>query len=237
VVACRAAPGSARPDVSPTGFLITGDYGPPSSRAREALDSRDVSPFPTQLTGAAGEYLVAAELSRRGWAASITPKGVQRSDVLAQHAETQRVVAIQVKTARSGGSFRLNEKLETPTSADNEWVVFVALHEGEADPPEYYVVPRNLVSALIYVRHRSWLATPGRNGRPHKDTPVRNITAGQIGAYRNAWHLLDGSSHDVPYDRLPDWFDPGVAQFGLPPEHPGVVRPDPGDVPRRERRG
>lgn len=186
-----------------------------------------MSPFPTQLTGAAGEYLVAAALSQQGWAASITPKGVQRSDVLAQHVETQRVVAIQVKTARSGGSFRLNEKLEKPTTADNEWIVFVALREGEAGPVEYYVVPRNLISALIFVDHRRWLATPGRNGQPHKDNPQRNTNADQLAGYRDAWHLLDGSSHDVPYDQLPDWFAAGVTQFGLPPEHPGVVQPDP----------
>jgi hypothetical protein len=183
--------------------------------------------FPTQLTGAAGEYLVAAELSRRGWAASITPKGVQRSDVLAQHVETQRVVAIQVKTARNGRNFRLPEKLEVPTTADNEWIILVALRHDEGDPVEYYVVPRNLISALIYVDHRRWLATPGRKGQPHNDNPQRNADAGQFTAYRDAWHLLEGSCHDVSYDQLPDWFAPGVAQFGLPPDHPGVVPPAP----------
>lgn len=182
-----------------------------------------MSPFPTQLTGAAGEYLVAAELSRRGWAASITPKGVQRSDVLAQDVETNRVVAIQVKTARSGSSFRLNEKLERPTAADNEWIVFVALRDDEGAPTEYYVVPRNLVSALIYVDHRRWLATPGKNGQPHNDNPQRNTNSGQLSAYRDAWGLLDGSAHNVPYEGLPDWFAPGITQFGLPPDHPGVV--------------
>jgi hypothetical protein len=35
--------------------------------------------------------------------------------------------------------------------------------------------------------------------------------------------LLDGSAHNVPYEGLPDWFAPGITQFGLPPDHPGVV--------------
>jgi hypothetical protein len=70
----------------------------------------------TALTGAAGEYYVAAELSRRGWAASITPKGVERNDVLAQHLDTQAVVVMQVKTSAVGRSFRLSEKNERPTS-------------------------------------------------------------------------------------------------------------------------
>jgi hypothetical protein len=63
----------------------------------------------TALTGAAGEYYVAAELSRRGWAASITPKGVERNDVLAQHVETRAVVAIQVKTWARGRRFTLRK--------------------------------------------------------------------------------------------------------------------------------
>jgi hypothetical protein len=62
-----------------------------------------------QLTGAAGEYFVAAELSRRGWAASVTPKGVERTDVLAQHVDTGAVVALQVKTTTTGTSFTLRE--------------------------------------------------------------------------------------------------------------------------------
>jgi hypothetical protein len=181
-----------------------------------------VAPFPTQLTGAAGGYFVAAELSRRGWAASITPKGVQRSDVLAQHLEDEtKVVAIQVKTARSGDSFRLSEKLERGTDASNEWIIFVALREEERTPVEYYVVPRNVIGALIFVDHRRWLDTPGRHGQPHKDNAQRNTSAGQLQAYRDAWHLLEGSAHDVAY-HLPDWFPEGRAKYGLPPGHPGI---------------
>jgi hypothetical protein len=182
-----------------------------------------MSPFPTQLTGAAGEYLVAAELSRRGWAASITPKGVQRSDVLAQHVETQRVVAIQVKTARTGGSFRLTETLEQPTAADNEWIVLVALREEEDDPVEYYVVPRNFVGAFIYVGHRRWLATPGRHGQAHKDTSQRNLTVEHLVTYRDAWHLVEDSTLVVPYV-FPEWFAEAASRFGLPPGHPGVAQ-------------
>jgi hypothetical protein len=37
----------------------------------------------TALTGAAGEYFVAGELSRHRWAASITPRNADRTDVLA----------------------------------------------------------------------------------------------------------------------------------------------------------
>jgi hypothetical protein len=56
----------------------------------------------TGLTGAAGEYYVAAELSRRGWLATVTIKNSPGTDVLAQRLGTGRVVSIQVKTAGFG---------------------------------------------------------------------------------------------------------------------------------------
>jgi hypothetical protein len=51
------------------------------------------------LIGAAGEYYVAAELSRRGWLATVTVKNAPGTDVLAQRADTGRMFAVQTKTA------------------------------------------------------------------------------------------------------------------------------------------
>lgn len=175
------------------------------------------------LTGAAGEYYVAAELSRFGWAASITPRGVQRSDVLAQHLETQTVVAIQVKTARAGTNFRLTEKLELPASAENEWIALVALREATSRA-EYYIVPRNVVAAFIYVDHRVWLATPGKAGQRHRDNPQRNIDTSDVAAYRDRWDLLLAPTSEAPCV-LPDRFYSGAQQhsIALPHKYPPVA--------------
>lgn len=48
-------------------------------------------------SGIAGEYLVAAELTRRGHVASLTLKNTQGIDVLASNPAGSRTVAIQVK--------------------------------------------------------------------------------------------------------------------------------------------
>ena len=50
------------------------------------------------LTGVAGEYFVAAELSRRGYIASITLRNTQGIDLLASDQNATRQIAIQVKT-------------------------------------------------------------------------------------------------------------------------------------------
>lgn len=52
----------------------------------------------TGLSGVAGEYLVAAELSRRGYIASITLRNTRGIDILASNADATRSVGIQVKT-------------------------------------------------------------------------------------------------------------------------------------------
>ena len=107
------------------------------------------------LTGAAGEFFVAGELARRGWRPSITPRGVERTDVLAQHSETGRLVAVQIKTATTK-VFRLGLKDEQPARAPNEWYVLVALGEATARP-RYFVLPTNVVAGWLYVDHRVWL--------------------------------------------------------------------------------
>ena len=167
---------------------------------------------------------MAAELTRRLWAASVTPQGVERTDVLAQHLETRKVIAIQVKTARPGNHFRLSNKLEVPTDADNERVILVSLM-NEDERPDFYVIPRNVVAALIWVDHRRWLAQPSRTGKPHVDSEQRNISPDQVPEYKDRWEWLHRPTTEIPYF-LPDWFYPGAARraFGLPANHPGVIR-------------
>ena len=50
------------------------------------------------LSGVAGEYLVAGELSQRGYIASITLRNTKGVDILASNADASKTVGIQVKT-------------------------------------------------------------------------------------------------------------------------------------------
>jgi len=52
------------------------------------------------LCGTAGEYFVAAELSRRGYVASITLRNARGIDILASDGDAKRSVGIQVKTTQ-----------------------------------------------------------------------------------------------------------------------------------------
>jgi hypothetical protein len=156
----------------------------------------------TAITGAAGAYFVVAELSQLGWAASPTWGNAPRTDVLAQKADGSRVAAIQVKTRRSG-SFQIGEKAEKPSTAANEWFVLVALN-GAGVRPDFYVLPRDHITALVYYGYRAWLDRPGRNGRKHNETSMRAIKIDEITDYQERWDLLDANTSKAPW-MLPEW--------------------------------
>ena len=57
----------------------------------------------TGLCGIAGEYFVAAELSRRGYIASLTLRNTKGIDILASNTDETKSVGIQVKAIQGGG--------------------------------------------------------------------------------------------------------------------------------------
>lgn len=176
----------------------------------------------TGLSGTAGEYHVVAELSKRGWLATITIKNAPGTDVLAQHVDTGALVAIQTKTSTDSDSFILSMKDETPTDKTDSWYVLVRLRGLDARP-DFYVMPRNHVSAVCFVGHRNWLSKPGRGGRDRKDNPMRGIHQSEIQAYREQWDWLKRPATEVPY-QLPEWFERHVPRIGLPESHPDAGR-------------
>jgi hypothetical protein len=150
-------------------------------------DGRQRGTARNPLTGAAGEYYVAAELCRRRWAASITPRNTQRTDIIAQHLEQRITVAVQVKTMAIGSNFTLTIRDEATSAAQNEWYILVDLRDQR---PVYYVMPRNLVSAYLHLSHRLWLATPGRGGRRRGENTRRAIQPDEVQSYRDRWDAL-----------------------------------------------
>lgn len=181
--------------------------------------------IPNSLIGAAGEYLVAAELSRRGWLATVTIKNAPGTDVLAQHHATKWVVAVQSKTTGGVGSWLLGIGEETPTALDNEWIVLVSLG-GEGGSPRFWVMPKNHVAAYLWVGHRRWLSGAKSDGSPRKDTTMREIVAGDIVEYESRWGWLEQSTTVVRYSLLPSWCREGMRDpsIGLRADHPDVRR-------------
>lgn len=141
----------------------------------------------TSLSGIAGEYFVAAELTRRGYIASLTLRNTRGVDILASNMDATRSVGIQVKSAQgSARSWMLSEKVESDLATN---LVFVLVRLNGLGAPEYYVVPRKDVAQFVMDNHKKWLATPGRGGRPHVDTPIRQFRDPE-NRYLGRWDLL-----------------------------------------------
>lgn len=145
------------------------------------------SPLSTTLSGISGEYFVAAELSRRGYVASVTLRNTKGIDILASNVNATKSVGIQVKTSQgTGKDWVLNKKVENET-ATNLFFVFVRLN-GLATA-EYYIVPRADVAVFARKTHEQWLSGKRRDGKPHKDGNMRKF-ADLEGKYRDRWDLL-----------------------------------------------
>jgi hypothetical protein len=89
---------------------------------------RTIDRLPTILSGVSGQYFVAAELSRRGYIATLTLRNTRGVDILAARADASKSVGIQVKTNQGQKKVWLLDKKAEDVTADNLVYVFVSLN-------------------------------------------------------------------------------------------------------------
>lgn len=145
------------------------------------------------ITGVAGEYFVAAELSKRGWIATLTLKNTPNIDVIATTPDGSRNLNIQVKTrsVENRQGWILSKSIEKIVSGKNFFIAFVDL-VGKDEKPDYFLIPKNLFAQWIAKRHQDWLIKPGRNYRAHVDNPIRWFDKSQFSEfekYHNNWGI------------------------------------------------
>ena len=122
------------------------------------------------LSGVAGEYFVAAELSRRGYVASITLRNTRGIDILVSNRDATRSVGVQVKCTQGNFNSWLVKKLDSGELASNLFFVFVSMNGlGE---PAYYVVPKEVVAEQVCGPRRQVSRSMGHLGprRPAAQT-------------------------------------------------------------------
>ena len=145
------------------------------------------------LTGSAGEYFVAAELSRRGVVAALTMSGTDAFDILAVN-KAGCSCSIQVKTTQYEKKWRwlLSSKDENSKA---DFYVFVNLN-GTEKQPDYYIMRATEVAAAIKEEHETWLATPKRDGTAHKPINMRQIILDQQDKSKDSWYLITGETQN-----------------------------------------
>jgi hypothetical protein len=119
----------------------------------------------------AGEFLVAGELSKRGWISTLTAKNTPDIDVLASRPDGLTVARVQVKT-RSNAYRYAQRVARIRHTGPTDFVVFVELGE-EDQSPRYFVIPAAEAAAMI---------------TEHKQVRTRDMAP-----YDGRWDLLDGT--------------------------------------------
>jgi hypothetical protein len=140
------------------------------------------------LSGAAGQYFVAAELSRRGIIATTTIRNARGIDILASNASATRSVSIQVKTNQFSQKKWMLDKSAEAFVADNLFYVFVNLNGLDASP-SFHVVNSKVVASFIKGSHRKWLSGTKKDGSPRKGTSMRIYQDGN-GQFLGKWEEL-----------------------------------------------
>ncbi|WMI70072.1 hypothetical protein [Mangrovimonas sp. YM274] len=132
-----------------------------------------------QLVGVAGEYFVAAELSRRGYLAAITLRNSDGVDILTSNIDGSKSFAIQVKTTQDKKKWVLNKKIEDEVTKD-KYFVFVTLYSDPSKYPDYIIIKGSDLGKFIKEGHQNWLKNPGKKGQQRKDTSIREFNPSYI---------------------------------------------------------
>ena len=127
-----------------------------------------------QLSGIAGEYYVAAELSRRGYLAAITLRNSNGLDILVSNIDGNKIFSIQVKSTQNKRKWILSKKVETEFSA-KKYFVFVNIPSNINLSPEYTIIHSKILADHIYKGHRDWLSKPGKNRKIRNDSNARQF--------------------------------------------------------------
>ena len=141
------------------------------------------------FTGAAGEYLVAAEISRQNTIATITSKNTPNIDILASSIDGERTANIQVKTGRrTTGGFIVGSKPMKPLGK-NFFYVFVLLKEiGEF---EYWIIPQDIVAETAESAYQNWIKNrSNRSKRAPRTFKWEWLRSKEFNKYHNNWGIL-----------------------------------------------
>jgi len=141
------------------------------------------------LIGVTGEYFVAAELSNRGYIASITLRNTKGIDILASNVDTSRYVGVQVKTTTvNKKEWTLGKKAENYFEKEL-FYIFVKL-KADNVKPDYHIVPSKTVAEYVKKDYDKWFNTLGKNGQEHNPTTMRKFRD-LNDKYLEKWELLE----------------------------------------------
>ena len=154
-----------------------------------------------QLTKQIGEYLVAAELGRRGYVAATFSGNVPDYDIVATDPEF-RAVPVQVK-AITGKSWQLDfgrfaavrfegkrQVVERPLRLPRS-IAYVLVALGEYGQDRFYVLEWRQLRDILIRAYKANLVKKGGVRPKRYDSLHTAVSEAQLAKYRDNWSLLD----------------------------------------------
>jgi hypothetical protein len=151
-----------------------------------------------QLTKQVGEFLVAAELARRGWLAAVLSGNTPDFDLVATDIQG-RSVPIQVKAVNTPNwQFNAERFAEVIFSGNQQIIgklkrypanlVCVLVVVGEkTEPDQFFILTMRALQRVIVTNHKNWLAKHGGVRPKNPKSTHTSMSLGQIDRYRDNW--------------------------------------------------
>ena len=130
------------------------------------------------------ELAVEQELTKKGWLVGNFNASIKNAavyDVFAvkeQFKTTIRVKGVRLDKNNEGNLLYAVKKsgevfLNLYKKDKTDISVIVLIKDG--DPVNYYIVPTYIIDNEIKTLHKKWMKTPKKDGKPHKDSTLRQI--------------------------------------------------------------
>jgi len=124
-----------------------------------------------------GVYLVAAELSGRGFIVSPTSRGALGADLLVTDQSCSHAFSVQVKTNKKTFTFWLLNKKSKEIKSDTHIYVLVNIRKA-GNEIEYFIVPSKIIAKNM----------GGEEGK------FPNISLEKVIKYKNRWDIFGDST-------------------------------------------
>ena len=147
------------------------------------------------ITGMAGEYLVAGQMSLRGWTANLTYKNYPGVDIIGQHDRLgdNRIALIQVKASESDGfwvGIKHSQREQMATLIKGPYVlVHFEKKEGKKVDSEYYILTKQQMIDVINRSDETWQAKKHRKPLA-PDYPIKIYIRDELNDYKDKWENL-----------------------------------------------
>lgn len=145
-----------------------------------------------QFLNLAGEFYVAAELSRRKIVSSITYGSSKKADIFAFSDDKEKLALIEVKASNKKkwplGEKVLNRNLWKPRSF---WIL-VDLSSQPPHPPNFYIFTATELGKLVETGHVAYAERyHKKHGKQYEGLNVPNIRLKDISIFQDRWDIIN----------------------------------------------